>query len=156
LAHPLELINEDVILPHLRARTKVDALRELVNLLASQNIVVNSETFLLDVLARESTVPTNVGFGIAIPHARSRAVAKPGIAIGKTEGLLWDEEDKEPVKLVFLLAIPSDHTEQEYIKILSLLARKLVSKDFRQKLMAAQTKQEIVQAISIELSKECE
>lgn len=152
----LALVNEEVINPHLQAQTKADVLRELASLLESAGIVVSREAFLQDVVMRESVATTNVGCGVAIPHARSCAVTRPGLAIGKTDGLLWEKGDKEPVKLVFLLAIPSNHAEHEYIKMLSLLARRLVSQEFRNALLAVQTKQEMVRAIALELSKQCE
>ena len=83
---------------------------------------------------------TGVGFGIGIPHGKSSSVLTPPIAFGRSnEGIEFDAIDGQPVRLVFLLAIPDTVDDKEYLNTLAKLARLIVHEDFRQKLLGAET-----------------
>ena len=59
-------------------------------------------------LKREQEFSTNIGFGIAIPHAKDKSVNKASIAIGTFSPGLNYEDGEAPVKLMFLLAVPTE------------------------------------------------
>jgi mannitol/fructose-specific phosphotransferase system IIA component (Ntr-type) len=61
------------------------------------------------VLRRETLGTTGIGQGMAIPHARSEAVAAVGVLIGRLPvPVEWDAIDAEPVRLACLLLAPRD------------------------------------------------
>ena len=93
----------------LKSKSKGDVLVELVDLIATSNIVVNRDKLLADVKEREDLVTTGVGYGVALPHAKTRAVKGIVIAFGRSdEGLDFDAMDHKLVNLFFLIAAPED------------------------------------------------
>ena len=69
-----EMLNPKAITLHLKARTKREALVELVELLEAAH-GINSQGEVLDrVMRREAMVSTGIGYGLAIPHGKARSV----------------------------------------------------------------------------------
>lgn len=101
------------------------------------------------VLEREALITTGVGLGIAVPHGKSAAVREPAIAFGKSEaGLDWASVDGEPVRLIFLLAVPEEAGGVEHLQILARLSRMLIDEGFRRDLMSGTTPEEILEVMS--------
>jgi fructose-specific phosphotransferase system IIA component len=141
------LINQDAITLELEAKDKSSAIDELAGLLEKSGKLRSKSEYVEAVHARESMVSTAVGFGIAIPHARSSSVINASVAFGKSTGFQWDDTENEPIRLVFLLAVPEKNTSTEYMAMLASLARMLVHEDFRQSLLKATTKEEVLKEI---------
>jgi mannitol/fructose-specific phosphotransferase system IIA component (Ntr-type) len=96
---------DDVISFNLKGETKEDIIAELVEIGSRSKMVKNKEELLKAVLEREKLVTTGVGYGIAFPHAKTRAVKGIVIAFGrKNEGVDFDAMDRKSVYL-FLLNI---------------------------------------------------
>lgn len=143
------LIREDLITLDLKARDKQAAIRELAGLLEKCGLITNEEEFLQDVLKRESITTTGIGYGIAIPHAKSKAVKKSAVVFGRSKhGIEWESLDGQPVDMVFLIATPAKQKENEHLKVLSLLSRKLIYEEFRQRLRESKTIQEILEILN--------
>ena len=77
-----DLIKESTIKLELDSRDKNSVLDEMINLLVDDKVVTNKNKFKKDILKREELSNTGIGFEIAIPHAKSKAVKEPRIAIG--------------------------------------------------------------------------
>ncbi|MGN0096163.1 MAG: fructose-specific PTS transporter subunit EIIC [Corynebacterium sp.] len=107
-----------------------------------------SETEVVEAaLAREAQSTTAVGNGVAIPHARSAAVSVPTLAFGRLQTPVeWDAPDREPVDLVFLIAVPDDAGKQ-HLKVLAKLARALMKEDFRESLRSAPSSGDVVNLV---------
>lgn len=61
-----------------------------------------------DLLAREAKMTTGIGRGVAIPHTRSKEVARPAAALGVSpEGVDFGAIDDEPVRIVFVFITPA-------------------------------------------------
>jgi len=143
-----ELFDPDCMTMDLQATDKWGAIAELAALLVPGGRISSLEQYLQAVREREAQVSTGVGMGIGIPHGKSDAVLLPTIAFGRSwPGIAWDSIDEQPVYLLFLLAVPASYGDREYMQTLAKLARLLVHETFRQKLMAARTKPEILSAI---------
>ncbi len=143
-----ELINKNTIKIDCTFQNKDEVINDLSYLLY-QNAIVNSiDGFIAAVKERESQTTTAVGFGIAIPHARSKHVLKPGIAIGRSEMFFWDGENNQEVNLIFLLAVPEQIEYPEYMKMLASISRMLVHQRFRNALLQASTIDEFITEIS--------
>jgi mannitol/fructose-specific phosphotransferase system IIA component (Ntr-type) len=103
-------------------RTRDEVIAGLVDTLARSPRLSDRRAFLDDVLKREALVTTGVGYGVAFPHAKSRAVRDVVFALGRTtEGIDFGALDGRPVRLVFLIGAPKQ-TEPSRI-YLNLMAR---------------------------------
>src|ERR1043166_7930732 len=87
------LLSADTILPEMQAVERYAAIAELVNLLVARGQIVepDREIVLAALKAREETMSTGIGFGIAIPHASSDRVNEVVAAFGRSSaGIEFD------------------------------------------------------------------
>ncbi|MGT5983287.1 fructose PTS transporter subunit IIA [Escherichia coli] len=104
-----------------------------------------------DVWQREEIVTTGVGFGVAIPHTKSQWIRHSSISIARlAKPIDWQSEMGE-VELVIMLTLGANEG-MNHVKVFSQLARKLVNKNFRQSLFAAQDAQSILTLLETELT----
>jgi len=142
------LVKSKLVNINLIAGNKDDAINQLALLLEQSGAVTSVNEFTEAVYEREALTTTAIGFGVAIPHARSSSVIKPGIAIGRSHGFYWDQETDSPINLVFLLAVPEIIESPKYMGILASIARMLVHEEFRKSLMEAKDIDEFISIIS--------
>ncbi|MEB2492976.1 fructose-specific PTS transporter subunit EIIC [Peribacillus frigoritolerans] len=132
---------ENIILD-LVAETKEDLVNELAEKLNSNGHIHDLEQFKQDIWAREDQVPTEVGFGIAIPHAKSAGVKSPAIIMGRSlNGIKYSSEK---CNLFFMIAACKD-SSTEHLKTLSKISTFLMDETFRAKLILAKDSHEVVQ-----------
>ncbi|MFI0739751.1 fructose-specific PTS transporter subunit EIIC [Streptomyces sp. NPDC021100] len=123
--------------PWLAARRKEEAVRELAELLAAGGSVLDGDALVAALLAREAQGGTGAGEAVAFPHARTDAVAAPIVAFARSaEGVEWGAADGVPARLLFAVAVP-EGADEEHLRILAGLARKLMDSGFRGRLLAA-------------------
>ncbi|EAR57026.1 putative PTS system, fructose-specific IIABC component [Photobacterium sp. SKA34] len=136
------LINESLINLNLKAKTKDNVFNEMAEILAAQGRVADKAQFIADVKAREELGNTGFEEGIAIPHAKSAAVAQPAVAIGVSRtGIEYGAEDGKPSQLFFMIASP-DNGDNHHIEVLAELSSKLIEDGFVEKFLAAKTEKE--------------
>lgn len=135
------LIKENIIL-NLNATNKLDAFTQLSSNLLNNNCINNQEKYISALLKREKEFSTNIGFGIAIPHAKDTSVNKASIAIGTFTNGLDYEDGEAPVKLMFLLAVPTEN-DNLHLEILKRLSRKIIDANFRESLLSANSVDDI-------------
>ncbi len=136
------LINENLICLELKAKTKDDVFNEMAELLVAQGRVADKTQFIADVKAREELGNTGFEEGIAIPHAKSTAVAQPAVAIGVSRaGIEYGAEDGKPSQLFFMIASP-DNGDNHHIEVLAELSSKLIEDGFVEQFLAAKTEKE--------------
>jgi mannitol/fructose-specific phosphotransferase system IIA component (Ntr-type) len=99
-------------------------------------------------LARERQVVTDMGNGVAIPHARCPGLTRPLIVFGRSAGgILFDESSSEPVHLIFLVVTPAERPNVQ-VFLLEQLASVAHSEFVRERLMRAQSRQEVFEIIA--------
>ena len=104
-----------------------------------------------DVWQREEIVTTAVGFGVAIPHTKSQWIRHSSISIARLlQPVDWQSEMGD-VELVIMLTLGADEGIN-HVKVFSQLARKLVNKQFRQSLFAAENADSILALLEAELT----
>lgn len=104
-----------------------------------------------DVWQREEIITTAVGFGVAIPHTKSQWIRHSSISIARlARPVDWQSEMGE-VELVIMLTLGADEGIN-HVKVFSQLARKLVNKNFRQSLFAAQDAESLLALLEAELT----
>src|SRR5699024_11119432 len=143
-----DLLKEDTIILDLQADSKDRVIKELVAQLDSAGRLNDKEQCTQDILAREEQSTTGVGEAIAIPHAKSAAVARPSIACGRSaEGIDFDSMDGKPVHLFFMIAA-SEGANNEHLGALSRLSTFLMDPKFQEKMYHAESIEDILQAVN--------
>jgi mannitol/fructose-specific phosphotransferase system IIA component (Ntr-type) len=136
-----ELLTPDRVLVPLTARDKRGIITELAERLVAQT-GGGLDDVLQAVEERESVLSTGVGFGVAIPHARSSAVRELCVVGGvSAEPVPYDSIDGEPVRLFFLIVGP-ESSAGLHVKLLSRIARLVRRDGVRRDLIEARTPDE--------------
>ncbi|MCG3847194.1 PTS fructose transporter subunit IIABC [Photobacterium damselae] len=136
------LINEKLINLDLQATTKDQVFAEMAEMLTQQGKLADKEQFIADIYAREELGNTGFEEGVALPHAKSAAVASPAVAIGVSrQGIEYGAEDGLPSKLFFMIASP-DGGANHHIEVLAELSSKLIEDGFIDAFLAAKTPEE--------------
>jgi len=142
-----KLLHPSLIKLDLEKSSKAEVLEELIDLMVDNDKITDRDSFLKAVLDRESICTTGIGRGIAIPHSRNAAISEVAVALGRSKaGIDFEALDDEPVQLVFLLAAPMN-SGAVYLKALARLSRLLRHAEFRQALVDAKTKEDILTTI---------
>ncbi|MEO0202099.1 MAG: PTS sugar transporter subunit IIA [candidate division WOR-3 bacterium] len=117
-----KLLSEERVKIGMKAKTKDEALEELVDLLKLPD---NSKQIILDALKKREIIgSTGIGRGIAIPHTRSTIVNDVYLAIGiSKEGVEFQAVDNQPVHLFFLLIAPPNDPGTMYLIFLGKIAQ---------------------------------
>ena len=141
------LINEELIMLNLPAKTKEEAINLLGQKAKKVGRVSDVEGYTKAVLAREEQYSTGVGFGVAIPHGKTDAVTEPFLMFATVESLDWSSLDDKDVDLIFAIGVPESDSSTLHLKILSKLSRQLMKEDFRVSLREAKTPEEIMEIL---------
>ena len=142
-----ELLSIDRIKIPLESQTKDDLLRELVGVAAAPAGQPARDDVLRAVREREAVLSTGIGHGVAIPHGKSSAVGDLRMAAGRAAAPVdFDALDGQPVSLFFLLVGP-ESAAGPHIKALSRISRLVRKDEVRDKLVAARTAQEFMDAL---------
>ncbi len=143
----IDLLDERSILLDGKAENKQDALDKMVDLMEAGGRLADVETYRKGVYAREEESTTGIGEGIAIPHCKSDAVKKPGLAaMVVPNGVDFDSLDGEPADLIFLIAAP-DTEDNVHLDVLSRLSVLLMDSDFTSRLRRAKSVEEFKKVI---------
>ncbi|MDF2473563.1 MAG: fructose transporter subunit [Anaerocolumna sp.] len=131
-----------------KVSNKAETLDKMVELMVQSGNISDKEKYKKGVYAREAEGTTGVGEGIAIPHAKTDAVKRPGLsAMVIGNGVDYDSLDGNPVDLVFLIAAPNSK-ENVHLDVLSRLSVLLMDENFTSSLRKASTKEEFLDIIN--------
>lgn len=143
----IDLLDDRSILLDGRAADKKAALDQMVELMDASGKLRDKETYRQGVYAREQEGSTGIGEGIAIPHCKSDAVIKPGLAaMVVKDGVEFESLDGQPAHLFFLIAAPNTE-DNVHLDVLSRLSVLLMDEDFTNKLRQATSVSEFKQII---------
>ncbi|EPD3288823.1 PTS 2-O-a-mannosyl-D-glycerate transporter subunit IIABC [Cronobacter sakazakii] len=114
--------------------TRDEAIAALAGLLAAQGKLHDHTAFVNEVMQREALGPTALGEGLAVPHGKCAAVREAAFAVATLrEPVAWQGvEGDEPVRLIFLLAIPAAQAGTTHIQLLTELTTLLVDDAVRE------------------------
>ncbi len=142
-----DLLSPESICLNGRAENKKDALDQIVDLMAKSGRVGDVEKYRKGVYAREEESTTGIGEGIAIPHCKSDAVIRPGLAaMTLPDGVDFESLDGQPANLFFLIAAP-DTEDNVHLDVLSKLSVLLMDEDFTDGLRQAKSVEEFLKVI---------
>jgi len=131
----------------LEATEKDEALQRVTEVLGQNGVIPDQDEFLQEMLKRENQGTTAIGDGIAIPHARCRSLPRIFLSVVRLkEGIQFGAEDRQPVRLLFLIGTPLD-SAGEYLKALGRLSKLLRDHETGKKVLAARTSAEVITII---------
>ncbi|EGQ9164868.1 PTS sugar transporter subunit IIA [Vibrio parahaemolyticus] len=137
-----ELTNVNLIKGNLQANNKKEVFEDLAQMLFENNRISSKEAFLTDIEARETLSVTSMD-GIAYPHAKSKAVTEPAIAVGvKREGIEYGDEEGVKPTVFFMIASP-DNGADHHIYVLQELFGKF-SEEFIEDIHNAKDENQIL------------
>ena len=135
--------DEKLVAFELKSDTKDEVIEELVDLAAKSPLVKDRDELLRDIIHRENMVTTGIGYGVAFPHAKTKATKGIVIAFGRSQGGIdFDAMDKKPVHVFFMIAAPEDAIGA-HLNVMARLSFQMKGEKNREKLLEARTVGEV-------------
>ena len=126
---------------------KTEALNQCIDLMAKSGKISDVEKYRKGVFVREEEGTTGIGMGIAIPHCKSDAVTKAGLAaMVVKDGVDFESLDGTPAKIIFLIAAPNTE-DNVHLQVLSKLSVMLMDEQFTNSLINAGSVDEFLNII---------
>jgi mannitol/fructose-specific phosphotransferase system IIA component (Ntr-type) len=141
------LIDPACVLLDMKASTFEECLDEFQPVVQIHQAVVDSQGFLDQVRQREAAVSTAAGEGVAFPHARTRAVSRLFLGIGRDRQGIAFERNSPLVHLIFLIGTPPEAIA-EYLGCMALLAARVRNAETRRLLMRAESPEAFLRTIT--------
>ncbi|PEI83118.1 PTS fructose transporter subunit IIC [Bacillus pseudomycoides] len=139
-----ELLKRDTVIMNLTASAKGAVIDELVVKLEKAGRLNSQEEFKEAILQREMQSTTGIGEGIAIPHAKTKAVKQPAICFGRSvSGVNYESLDGQSAHLFFMIAA-SEGANNTHLETLSRLSTLLMDEGFRKQLLEAKSEEELL------------
>ena len=142
----VDLLNMQGIELDLKVSNKSEAIDKIVDLMDKTGNLNDKEEYKKAILAREELSTTGIGDGIAIPHGKTKAVKKAGLAAAVCKDGVDYALDGAPVYLFFMIAVP-DNSDNLHLEVLARLSTILMDEEFRKKLIACTDKKEFLRLI---------
>lgn len=140
-----ELLRKDIMLMDLQSTTKEAVIDEMIDNLAKHKVINNKNLFKEAIIKREEQSSTGLGNGIAMPHAKTKAVDEATVLFAKSNnGVDYDSLDGQPTYLFFMIAVP-DGAYDTHLQALAALSRSLIDESFIESLKAAKNSEEVYQ-----------
>ena len=146
--------NKPLIIPELVALDaaagpgKEDVIEFLATIVAGAGRASSPDGLAADAKKRESTAPTGIPGGIAIPHCRSAHVLAPSLGFARlAEPVDFGAADGQAADLVFMIAAP-DGADDFHLQLLAKLARGLMQSDFTDALRQAADAEEVARIVT--------
>jgi mannitol/fructose-specific phosphotransferase system IIA component (Ntr-type) len=144
------LLTEQQVILRLRSRKPANAIREIVDVLASDisgRKIAQPEAFLEVVLAREQVHPSMVENGVVFPHARTDLVDEIVIGVGRSRAGIPFGENQQRAHLIFVIGVP-ERLLSDYLVCVGTLARLVKDDMIRSRLLNAETPAEFIDALT--------
>ena len=146
--------NKPLIIPELVALDaaagpgKEDVIEFLATIVAGAGRASSPDGLAADAKKRESTAPTGIPGGIAIPHCRSPHVLAPSLGFARlAQPVDFGAADGQAADLVFMIAAP-DGADDFHLQLLAKLARGLMQSDFTDALRQAADAEEVARIVT--------
>ncbi|MDT2740538.1 fructose-specific PTS transporter subunit EIIC [Enterococcus canintestini] len=140
-----ELLIKDAMIMDLKATDKKGAIDEMVQKMYDVGRISDIAVYKEGILAREAQTSTGLGDGIAMPHAKNKAVKEATVLFAKSNaGVDYEALDGQPTYLFFMIAAP-EGANDTHLQALAALSRLLIDADFVAQLKSAKTPDEVQQ-----------
>lgn len=137
-----------IVKKKLDGNSKIEVLQNIASIAKDEGIVIDSRIYLKGLIERENEFTTGIGNGVAIPHCRCETIKEIAIIICTLKNKVsWESIDGQDVDFVIALAIPCENVDEQYLQIISKLARNLIKKEFVKELKSLDNENEILDKI---------
>ena len=146
------LLTEQQVILRLRSRKSVNAIREIVDVLASDisgRKIAKPEAFLEQVFVREQAHPSMVENGVVFPHARTDLVDEIVLGVGRSRAGIPFGENQQRAHLIFVIGVP-ERLLSDYLVCVGTLARMVKDDTIRSRLLNAETSRQFIDALTTE------
>ncbi len=144
-----EPLNETLVNLELQAKTKAEAIRELIELLYQEGKVNDRDQFLQDVYEREAEGRTGIGNRVVIRYCKSDAVSVTSIVIGRSEwGVIWGSFDDKLVRIVILFAMSNEDKTKLHLSLSGQITNALADEQILERLLSTVDKKEVISLLA--------
>lgn len=141
------LLTKDLIEPEMEAGSRDEVFENLIDSLVTNDFLESSEAALDALRDREEILSTGIGEGLAIPHAKMDSIDDFLAAFARIpDGVDFKSLDGKPAHLIFLLLSPKGEAGR-HVRVLARVSRMLKNASFRERLLDAETEDEIYDLI---------
>lgn len=138
------ILTPAVICTSLASTTKEGIIRELLDMLVSANLVSDKEEVFSALMERERKMSTGIQHGVAIPHAKTKAVKELVACIGlKPEGIDFDALDGEPSTIFIMTLSPVDRVGP-HVQFLAEISMVIKTQEARDRLLGAKSAADVL------------
>ncbi len=138
-----DILLKELMIMDLQGTTKEGVIDEMIASLSANGIINDVAVYKEGIMKRESQTSTGLGDGIAMPHAKNKAVVKPAVVFAKSAaGVDYASLDGQQAHLFFMIAAP-EGANNVHLEVLASLSRLLINPDFTASLKKAQTPEEV-------------
>ncbi|MCM3782765.1 fructose-specific PTS transporter subunit EIIC [Neobacillus mesonae] len=138
-----DLMIKETMIMNLKSTSKEGAIDELIASLAASGRINDPVLFKEMIYKREAESSTGIGGGIAMPHAKTKAVNEPTVVFAKSEGGVdFESLDGEPAYVFFMIAAP-EGAGNTHLRTLAALSRLLIDNVFIEQLLQTKTPEEV-------------
>jgi PTS system nitrogen regulatory IIA component len=142
----LDVLSREAICADLKASDKKGVLEELATPVATA-AGINRDDIIRVLMERERLGSTGIGGGIGIPHGKLKELDRLLLGFGLSRtGVDFESMDGKPTHIFFLLLTPENSTGL-HLKVLARISRILKNEPFKEKLLAADSTEEIYATI---------
>ncbi|MGD9344299.1 MAG: PTS sugar transporter subunit IIA [Candidatus Aminicenantes bacterium] len=138
-----EYLKVEQVIFNLKARDKIQALEELLDVLVKLKYIKNKKPVLTRIIDRERLVTTAIGHGIALPHARLDTGCDIAVVVGRSEkGLDFEAVDGKKVRFIILI-VWNPSIPGLFNHLFAGLAQFLIKPGFRERIFEAKNRKEL-------------
>lgn len=149
------LLTHDLIILDSDAKTKAEILDSMIEKIAGTGRISDKNEFKKEILEREKISPTALGEGIAIPHAKTKAVKVPSIVFARSKDFIDFESGDEDAlcNLFFMIAAP-ENAKNSHIEMLTQISSLLLDDVVKDKLVKAKENIDILNILTLKVNNE--
>jgi diadenylate cyclase len=121
----------------LRSHDLEGALQELLAVSVESFPDLKPEALLKGLLARESTMTTYLGLGVALPHVRVKMSRRYILAIGRSRAGIRHDSAVEDERVHLIVMLIAGEKARDYLQVLASIARQVKEKELVESLLNA-------------------
>ncbi|MCK5674364.1 MAG: PTS sugar transporter subunit IIA [Spirochaetales bacterium] len=142
-----KILNTNLVELNLKGSSKQEIIENLLDILVKTGKVKDRALALEALLEREAKMSTGIQQGVAIPHGKTDAVKELLACVGIVKsGVDFEALDGIPSK-IFIMTLSPLTRSGPHVQFLADISRVLTSEGMREKLLIAETKEELLSLI---------
>ena len=143
------MIRKELVFVNQDFKNREELFDFLIEKINELGLIDDKKEYLDAILKREEEFSTAIGYDLALPHGQTDTVHEPFVAFCRLNNPIeWSNENKNLVKMVFLLGVRETHGADAHLRILATLSRNLMHEEFRNQILKAKNADEVYVILS--------